>query len=371
MSVVLTYAAAMPVVKIGRIAGQYAKPRSKPIEEHGGLSLPSYRGDAVNASAFRPEERVPDPQRLKDAYHASAATLNLIRAFHTGAVTDAQKIRAWSQNFTGARCRRRYAELTERLGQALRFMEACGASMDGARFEEFYTSHEGLLLDYETALTRPDGASGGMYNAGAHLLWLGERTRRLDEAHVAYFASITNPVAVKLGPSADPTDALALAEKLNPARVEGRLTFISRLGANRVRELLPPMIDKIVSSGIPVVWVCDPMHANTVTASNGLKTRHFDSILEEVTGFFETHQQQGSVPGGLHLELSGNGVTECLGGSRPITANELPERYESACDPRLNHDQALDLAFCVADLCSAAHPSARPEQPSKGKAGHL
>ncbi|WP_327358006.1 class II 3-deoxy-7-phosphoheptulonate synthase [Streptomyces sp. NBC_01304] len=365
MATVLSYGAALPVVKVGRLAGQYAKPRSQPTETRDGITLPAYRGDAVNAREFTRAGRTADPQRLLHTYQASAATLNLARSFLGNGLADLRRVHLRNQDFAACSpSHPRYAALTGQVEQAFRFMDACGATPQRAYAAEFFVSHEGLLLDYEAPLTRAGRTAGPLYNVGSHMLWLGDRTRGLGHAHVAYFASIRNPVAVKLGPTATPDDALALIDKLNPDQQPGRLTFITRFGASHVRDKLPGLVEKVTASGSPVVWVCDPMHGNTQVTADKVKTRDVDDILDEVTGFFEVHRELGTHPGGIHVELTGTDVTECLGGSHPITPADLHSRYESGCDPRLNHRQALDLAFHVADLCLRHRPP-QPEQVSR------
>ncbi|MGK5532285.1 class II 3-deoxy-7-phosphoheptulonate synthase [Streptomyces sp. URMC 129] len=351
MSAVLTYAAAVPVVKVGRIAGQYSKPRSKPTETRDGVTLPSYRGDSVNGAEFTAEARVPDPERLRRMYHASASTLNLVRGFTTGGYADLRQVHAWNQDFVrNSASGQRYEALAREIDNALNFMKACGA--DPAEFHsvEFYASHEALLLDYEGALTRTDSRSGALYDVSGHMVWIGERTRQLDHAHVAFAASIRNPVGVKLGPTTTPEEALALIDRLDPEREPGRLTFITRMGADRIRDRLPTLVEKVTASGAQVAWVCDPMHGNTFEAASGHKTRRFDDVLDEVKGFFEVHKGLGTHPGGIHVELTGDDVTECVGGGDEIFVDDLHQRYETACDPRLNRSQSLDLAFLVAEM---------------------
>jgi 3-deoxy-7-phosphoheptulonate synthase len=353
MAVVLTYAASVPVVKVGRMAGQFAKPRSADIEALTGL--PSYRGDAVNDLAESLDARVPDPGRMVRAYAASAMTLNLVRAYTRGGMADLRQVHDWNKDFVRrSPAGQRYERVARDIDRALAFMRACGidldaeASMHGV---EFYASHEALLLDYESALTRVDADRGAAYDLSAHMVWIGERTRALDGAHVEFASTIANPIGVKLGPSTSPEDAVALAERLDPDRVPGRLTFITRLGAQRVRDLLPPLVEKVRAEGISVTWTCDPMHGNTVTSPSGYKTRHFDDVIDEVRGFFETHHALGTYPGGVHVELTGDDVTECLGGAHDIADADLAlGRYETACDPRLNTGQAIELAFLVAEM---------------------
>ena len=344
MAVVLTYGASVPVVKIGRMAGQFAKPRSQPVEVRDGITLPCYRGDAVNGLEFTAEARTPDPGRLLRAYHCSAVTLNLCRAFTTGGYADLHQVHTWNQDFVAdSPAGRRYERLAGDIDRALAFMRACGADPAELRTVELYSSHEALLLDYEDALTR------GRYDTSAHFLWIGERTRALDGAHIAFARSIANPVGVKIGPSTTPDELLELTAALNPARQPGRLTLITRLGAARVREVLPSLVSAVAADGTPVAWVCDPMHGNTFEAPSGYKTRNFDDVLDELHGFFDVHRDLGTHPGGIHIEFTGDNVTECVGGSHEIAAGDLHQRYETACDPRLNRSQALDLAFTVAD----------------------
>jgi 3-deoxy-7-phosphoheptulonate synthase len=351
MAVVLTYAASVPVVKIGRMAGQFAKPRSRATETRDGVELPAYRGEAVNGLDFTPEARRPDPARLLRAYHCAAATLNLCRAFTTGGYADLHQVHAWNQDFVAeSPTGRRYEQLAGEIDRALSFMKACGADPEELHGVELYSSHEGLLLEYERALTRIDGRTGLPYDLSAHLLWIGERTRDIDGAHVEFFRHIRNPIAVKLGPTISPDDAVALIELLNPDREPGRLTFVTRLGAGKVREALPPLVERVTRLGSPVAWICDPMHGNTFEAPSGHKTRRFDDVLDEVTSFFQVHRALGTHPGGIHVEFTAEDVTECVGGGHEIVEEDLHQRYETACDPRLNRRQSLDLAFMVAEL---------------------
>jgi 3-deoxy-7-phosphoheptulonate synthase len=351
MAVVLTYAASIPVVKIGRMAGQFAKPRSRPTETRDGVELPAYRGEAVNGLDFTPEARRPDPARLLRAYHCAATTLNLCRAFTSGGYADLHEVHAWNQDFVArSPAGRRYEQLAGEIDRALSFMKACGADPEEFHGVELYSSHEGLLLEYERALTRIDTRTGLPYDVSAHLVWIGDRTRDPDGAHVEFFRRVRNPIAVKLGPTTSPEDALALVERLNPDHEPGRLTFITRLGAGKVREVLPPLVEKIIELGSPVAWVCDPMHGNTFEAPSGHKTRRFDHVLDEVSGFFEVHRALGTHPGGIHVEFTADDVTECVGGGDEIFEADLHQRYETACDPRLNRGQALDLAFRVAEM---------------------
>lgn len=358
MAVVLTYGAARPVVKVGRIAGQYAKPRSADTETRGDVTLPSYRGDIVNGADFSPAARTPDPERLLRAYSASAATLNLLRALTQGGFADLHQLHRWTSDFVRASPQgQRYAQLADRIGEALDFMAACGITPDSAaplRAVRFHTSHEALLLPYEEALTRRGDNGGGWHAASAHLLWLGERTRQPDGAHVEYLRGIANPVGVKIGPGASAGEVLALLERLDPQRVPGRMVLITRMGAGRLPERLPPLLDAVRASGHPVVWSCDPMHGNTVTSRHGVKTRDFGRIVQEVREFFAAHAACGTVAGGLHVELTGLDVTECRGGGQNLGDADLAQRYTSACDPRLNGSQSLELAFLVADLLKAS-----------------
>ena len=351
MSIVLTYAASLPVVKMGRLAGQYFKPRSKVTETRDGIELTSYLGDAVNALPFDPELRRPDPQRLLKAYHASGAALNLVRAFTQGGYADLRQVHAWNQDFVrDSIAGQRYEAMAADIDRALRFMQACGA--DPLEFErvEFYAAHEALSMDYERALTRIDSRTGKPYDVSGHFLWIGERTRQLDGAHVHFAETISNPVGVKIGPKASPEEIVEIAERLNPQRIAGRLSFITRMGADKVRDVLPSIVQKVDASGVPVVWVCDPMHGNTKESASGHKTRIFDDVIAEVEGYFEVHRQIGTFPGGIHIELTGDDVTECIGGTGGVEEHNLPERYETACDPRLNREQSLELAFLVADM---------------------
>jgi len=354
MAVVLTYGARVPVVKVGRIAGQFAKPRSSDTETRGDVTLPSYRGDAVNGQEFTPQARTPDPERLVRVYNTSAATLNLVRAFTQGGLADLREVHAWNQGFVrGDGAHRRYDAMAQDIDRAMAFMLACGVDPAAFRAVDLYSSHEALLLDYERALTRIDSRTGLPYDVSGHLLWVGERTRALDGAHIEFAASVRNPVAVKLGPTTTPEEALALIERLDPDSEPGRLTFVSRMGAGRVREALPTLVEKVTASGAVVAWVCDPMHGNTYEAPDGLKTRRFDDVIDEVQGFFEVHRDLGTHPGGIHMELTGDDVTECIGGSGGLVETDLPMRYQTACDPRLNHQQSLELAFLVAEMLAA------------------
>jgi 3-deoxy-7-phosphoheptulonate synthase len=357
MALVLTYAGSVPVVKIGRMAGQFAKPRSSPTEKHDGVELPSYRGEAVNGLEFTPEARRPDPARMLQAYHSAAVTLNLCRAFATGGYADLHQAHAWNRDFVAeSPAGQRYEQLAGEIDRALAFMSACGVDPEQLHGVDVYSSHEALLLEYERALTRIDSRTGTPYDVSAHLVWIGERTRDPDGAHVEFCRHIRNPIGVKLGPTASAEDALALIDRLNPDGEPGRLTFITRLGAEKIRSLLPPLVEKVTESGSPVGWICDPMHGNTFEAPSGHKTRRLDHVLDEVAGFFEVHRELGTHPGGIHVEFTGDDVTECIGGGHEIVEEDLHQRYETACDPRLNRRQALDLAFTVAELYGRGTP---------------
>ena len=355
MAVVLTYAASVPVVKLGRLAGQYAKPRSSEEETRDGVTLPAYRGDAVNGYPFTPEARRHDPARLLEVYHSSAATLNLVRAFVTGGYADLRQVHTWNTDFVrdsvvGAR----YEKLAQEIDRAMSFMHAIGADPDEFHRVDFHSSHEGLVLEYEHAMTRIDSRTQTPYDVGSHFVWIGERTRQLDGAHVELFSRIRNPVGAKLGPTTTPDDAIALAGRLNPDNEPGRLTFITRMGASRIRDVLPQLVEKVSAAGVEVAWVCDPMHGNTFEASSGYKTRRFDDVIAEVQGFFDVHRAVGTWPGGVHVELTGDDVTECVGGGEELAEIDLGNRYESVCDPRLNRVQSLELAFLVAEMLRKA-----------------
>ena len=350
MAIVLTYGASLPVVKIGRMAGQYFKPRSKATEQRDGVEMTSYFGDGVNALPFEAEGRVPDPQRLVRSYNTASATLNLVRAFTQGGYADLRQVHAWNQDFVAeTTAGHRYDQVAGEIDRALSFMAACGADPEEFRRVEFYAGHEALVLDYEKALTRIDSRTGNLYDVSGHFVWVGERTRQLDGAHVDFAARISNPVGVKLGPTTTPEQAVELAERLNPDRVPGRLTFITRMGAGMIRDTLPAIVEKVAEAGHPVVWICDPMHGNTREAASGHKTRSYSDVADEVLGFFQVHKKLGTVPGGIHVELTGDDVTECVGGTEGVTEDQLGDRYETACDPRLNRVQSLELAFDVAD----------------------
>ena len=353
MAVVLTYGASMPVVKIGRMAGQYAKPRSSELETIDGIEYQSYRGDAVNDLAADTQARIPDPLRLVEAYHRASATLNLVRAFTQGGYADLRQVHAWNTDFVReSSAGERYDRLAGEIDRALAFMRAIGSDPEELHRVEFYAAHEALLLDYERALTRIDSRTGLPYDVSGHFVWVGERTRQLDGAHIDFAATVQNPIGVKLGPTTSPDDAVALIEKLDPDAEPGRLTLITRMGAGKVRDVLPALVEKVTATGRPVVWICDPMHGNTFTANSGHKTRRFDDVVDEVKGFFEVHAELGTHPGGIHIELTGDEVTECVGGAEGLSEVDLPMRYETACDPRLNRAQSLELAFLVAEMLS-------------------
>jgi len=353
MAVVLTYGASMPVVKMGRMAGQFAKPRSSDTETREGLELPAYRGDAVNGYDFTLESRTADPKRLLQAYNTSASTLNLIRAFTMGGFADLRSVHEWNKGFTDNPANSRYETMAREIDKAIKFMAACGANFNELRTTEFYTSHEGLLFDYERPMTRIDSRTGTPYDTSAHFIWIGERTRKLDGAHMDFLSRVRNPIGVKLGPNTSVDDVLALIEKLDPEREPGRLTLISRMGAGKIREALPKLVKAVKDAGAQPLWVTDPMHGNGITTANGYKSRRFDEVMDEVRGFFEVHRDLGTFPGGVHIELTGDDVAECLGGSEHIDEATLESRYESLCDPRLNHSQSLELAFLVAEELAA------------------
>jgi 3-deoxy-7-phosphoheptulonate synthase len=354
MSVVLTFAAHRPVIKVGRLAGQFAKPRSEPTEKQGDLELPSYRGDSVNGIEFEPEARNPDPQRMVRAYNQSAATLNLIRAFAQGGYADLHQVHRWTLGFVDkSPAGNRYKDLAERLDDSLAFMAACGLTSETTpqiRETDFYTSHESLLPAYEEAMTRIDSTSGEWYDTSAHMLWIGDRTRDPEDAHIEFLRGIGNPVGCKCGPTMDPDSLLRVIDTLNPENEPGRLTLITRMGNEGVSEHLPPLVRAVEREGRAVVWSCDPMHGNTIKADNGYKTRPFDRVREEVERCFEVHKSEGTYLGGIHLELTGKDVTECVGGAQEITEEGLADRYHTHCDPRLNSDQSLELAFLIAEM---------------------
>ena len=356
MAVVLTFGASMPVVKVGRVAGQFAKPRSSPMEAIDGIELPSYRGDMINAMPFTVKDRVPDPKRLLRVYEQSASTLNLLRAFAQGGLADLTKVHSWVTEFlSGTPQAERFQELAGRIEESLNFMRACGITPETARplaETDFYTSHESLLLNYEEALTRRDTITDekDWYATSAHMIWIGDRTRQPDGAHVEYMRGIGNPIGLKCGPSLDPDELVRLIETLNPDNVPGKLTLIARMGADKVRAGLPPLLKAVKASGAKVVWCCDPMHGNTIKASSGYKTRRVNDVMAEVRGFFDAHDEVGTYPGGVHFEMTGQNVTECVGGVVDVTEARLGDRYHTHCDPRLNGAQALELAFLIADL---------------------
>ncbi|MBI4182829.1 MAG: 3-deoxy-7-phosphoheptulonate synthase class II [Proteobacteria bacterium] len=354
MAAVLTFGAASPVVKVGRLAGQYAKPRSAPTETVDGVTLPSYRGDSVNAIEFTPEARAADPRRLIEAYHSSAATLNLLRAFAQGGYADLHQVHRWNLGFVADSPQgHRYQDLADRLTEALDFMAACGITSETTpqiRETDLYTSHEALLLTYEQALTRVDSTSGDWYDCSAHLLWIGDRTRQADGAHVEFLRGVANPLGIKAGPGSDADEFLRILELLNPKNQAGRVTVIQRMGVKKIGHLLPPLIRAAKRAGATVLWCCDPMHGNTIKSSTGFKTRSFDDILGEVQAFFDICEAEGVYPGGVHVELTGEDVTECTGGAQAITEARLGDRYDTYCDPRLNAQQALELAFLLAEI---------------------
>ncbi|HIF08432.1 MAG TPA: 3-deoxy-7-phosphoheptulonate synthase class II [Sneathiellales bacterium] len=353
MAVLLTFAAACPVVKVGRMAGQFAKPRSSPTEEQDGVSLTSYLGDSINDMEFSKGSRDPDPQRLMQAYSQSAATLNLLRAFAQGGYANLERVSSWTRGFVASSPEgARFRHIAERVEESIQFMAACGITSENTpelRNTEFYTSHEALLLGYEEAMSRIDSTSGDWYDTSAHMLWVGDRTRQLDHAHVEFLRGIGNPVAAKVGPSTDPDDLIRLIDALNPENEAGKITLICRMGADQVEALLPPLVRKVKQEGRTVVWSCDPMHGNTIKSSSGYKTRPFDAILAEVRRFFRVHQAEGTYAGGIHLEMTGQEVTECTGGAQEIGDQSLGDRYHTHCDPRLNGSQALEMAFLIAD----------------------
>jgi 3-deoxy-7-phosphoheptulonate synthase len=351
MAVVLTYAASVPVVKLGRLAGQYAKPRSSDLETREGVTLPAYRGDAVNGFDFTADARVPDPQRLIEAYHSSASTLNLVRAFVTGGYADLRQVHTWNTDFvSNSPVGKRYEKVADEIDRAMRFMSAIGADPDELRRVDFHTCHEALILEYEHALTRIDSRTGNPYDVSAHFVWIGERTNDLNGAHVELLSQVRNPIGVKVGPRSSADDLIALAARLNPDNEAGRLTFITRMGAGRITDALPALVEKVTAAGLEVAWVCDPMHGNTFETSTGYKTRRFGDVIAEVQGFFDVHRSLGTWPGGVHVELTGDDVTECVGGGEEVAELDLATRYESVCDPRLNRVQSLELAFLVAEM---------------------
>lgn len=358
MAVVLTYGASVPVIKLGRMAGQFAKPRSNDTETRGDVTLPAYRGDIVNGYDFTPESREADPQRMVRGYHTAASTLNLIRAFTQGGFADLRQVHEWNKGFVSNPANQRYESVAQEIERALQFMSAIGADFSEMKRTEFFVSHEALLLDYERPMTRIDSRTGLPYNTSAHFIWIGERTRDLDGAHVDLLSRVCNPIGVKLGPNVDGDTVLRLMDKLDPNREPGRLTFIARMGAEKIRDALPPLLQTVKESGAVPLWVTDPMHGNGITTPTGYKTRRFDDVMNELKGFFEAHREVGTFPGGIHVELTGDDVTECLGGSENIDEATLATRYESLCDPRLNHMQSLELAFQVAEELTARNLAA-------------
>lgn len=353
MAIVLTYGAKVPVVKIGRIAGQFAKPRSSPTETLQGKELLSYRGEIINGTEFSEISRVPDPKRMETAYFQAAGTLNLIRAFATGGYANLHEVHRWNLDFVErSPLAERYGVLSEKIDDTLAFMRACGLNSQNTpqiHETDFYTSHEALLLPYEQALTRIDSTSGEWYGCSAHFLWIGDRTRQPEGAHVEFLRGIKNPIGIKVGPSANTDDLMKLLDILNPTNEAGRISLITRMGASKIRDLLPPFVHAINQSGNVVTWLCDPMHGNTISTRNGVKTRSFDSILTEVIGFFDTISSCDAIPGGIHIEMTGADVTECIGGAHDLTEADLAERYQTFCDPRLNAEQSLEMAFLVAE----------------------
>jgi 3-deoxy-7-phosphoheptulonate synthase len=359
----LTFAGAKPVVKVGRIAGQFAKPRSEPTETINGVTLPSYRGDNINGMDFTPEARIPDPERLLKAYAQSASTLNLIRAFAGGGYADLHNVHRWTLGFVeGSPQGERYRKLADRISESLDFMAACGVTPETTpqmRMVDMYTSHEALLLGYEEAMTRIDSTTGDWYDTSAHMIWIGDRTRQLDGAHVEFCRGVKNPIGLKCGPSLEPDDLIRLIDRLNPDDEPGRLTLIARFGADKAAAGLPKLVRAVQREGRSVVWSCDPMHGNTQKTGSGFKTRPFDRILAEVRTFMEVLPTEGAYPGGVHVEMTGQNVTECLGGATEITEDALSSRYHTHCDPRLNGEQALDLAFLVSEALRGARVEAR------------
>ena len=358
MAVILTFAGGCPVVKVGRLAGQFAKPRSSDTEERNGVVLPSYRGDIINDNNFNSQSREPDPKRMIKAYNQSSATMNLLRAFARGGLADLHKVHKWNLGFVKENSLgEKYQELANKITETLEFMEACGITSQNTPIINetiLYTSHEALLLNNEEALTREDSLSGDWVDCSAHMLWIGDRTRDPNDAHVEFLRGVINPIGIKAGPTMSETDLLTLIEKLNPENEAGRLNIIVRMGADKIKKELPKLIRAVKNSGEKVIWSIDPMHGNTIKSTNNYKTRVFDEILKEVKGFFEVHEQEGTFPGGVHLEMTGQDVTECIGGTNEITEDSLPSRYNTHCDPRLNANQALELAFLIADSLKAA-----------------
>ena len=362
MAVVLTYGAKVPVIKVGRIAGQFAKPRSAPTEVKDGVELPSYRGDIINELAFTPEARIPDPKKMLQAYTQAAGSLNLLRAFSTGGFADIHRVHSWTTGFADEDRAAAYRDVSNRISDALDFMAAAGLDsdrIDALGSVDFYTSHEALLLEYEEALCRIDSTTGLPVAGSGHMIWIGDRTRQPDGAHVEFCRGVQNPIGLKCGPTTTPEDLKVLMGKLNPDNAAGRLTLIARFGAGKVAEHLPRLIETVKAEGANVVWVCDPMHGNTIKSASGYKTRPFERVLSEVREFFAVHRESGTIPGGVHFEMTGADVTECTGGVRAVTEEDLSDRYHTACDPRLNASQSLELAFLVAEELSARRNAAR------------
>jgi 3-deoxy-7-phosphoheptulonate synthase len=351
MAAVLQYYSSLPVIKVGRMAGQFAKPRSNDLETRGDVTLPAYRGDAVNDIEFTEAARTPDPNRLVRVYNTSAQTLNLVRAFTRGGFADLRQVHEWNKGFIrDSTFGEKYEQMANEVGRALAFMKSAGVDPEQFKAVDFYASHEALIIEYEKALTRIDSRTQLPYDVSGHFIWIGERTRQLDGAHVDFASKVRNPIGIKLGPKSTVEDALALIAKLNPDNESGRITFITRMGAGTIRQALPALVDGVTKSGAQVLWVCDPMHGNTFESKNGYKTRNFEDVLDEVRGFFEVHKKLGTHPGGIHIELTGDDVTECLGGGNQVSEKDLESRYETACDPRLNHSQSLELSFLVAEM---------------------
>jgi len=351
MAAVLQYYSSLPVIKVGRMAGQFAKPRSNDLETRGDVTLPAYRGDAVNDIEFTEAARTPDPNRLVRVYNTSAATLNLVRAFTRGGFADLRQVHEWNKGFIrDSQFGEKYEQMATEIGRALAFMASAGVDPEQFKAVDFYASHEALIIEYEKALTRIDSRTQLPYDVSGHFIWIGERTRQLDGAHVDFASKVRNPIGIKLGPKSTVEDALALIAKINPDNEPGRITFITRMGAATIRQALPALVDGITKCGAQVLWVCDPMHGNTFESKNGYKTRNFEDVLDEVRGFFEIHKKLGTHPGGIHIELTGDDVTECLGGGNEVSEKDLESRYETACDPRLNHSQSLELSFLVAEM---------------------
>jgi len=351
MAAVLQYYSSLPVIKVGRMAGQFAKPRSNDLETRGDVTLPAYRGDAVNDIEFTEAARTPDPNRLVRVYNTSAATLNLVRAFTRGGFADLRQVHEWNKGFIrDSQFGEKYEQMANEIGRALAFMQSAGVDPEQFKAVDFYASHEALIIEYEKALTRIDSRTQLPYDVSGHFIWIGERTRQLDGAHVDFASKVRNPIGIKLGPKSTVEDALALIAKLNPKNEPGRITFITRMGAGTIRQALPALVEGVTKSGAQVLWVCDPMHGNTFESKNGYKTRNFEDVLDEVRGFFEVHKKLGTHPGGIHIELTGDDVTECLGGGNQVSEKDLESRYETACDPRLNHSQSLELSFLVAEM---------------------